>query len=423
MKAWFVSTPFALKVIVFLASALFLILLAYLFYLLGSFWISLEKLNLKERFAIKNDIIKTTAQILGGAFFLFGLYFTWQNLVLTQEKNRADLYMSQEKQTTDLFTKAIEQLGSDKLEVRMGGIYALERIARDSAKDHGPIMEVLNAYVRQHAPILINPDELTMPKESGKGKRKSEIPWADIKNEIKPPADVQACLTVIGRRARTYNKGEIQRLNLNLTDLRGADLVGAHLEGAYLSCALLEGATLNVAHLEGAIFAYAYMKGAHFTKASLERAMLDGARLEWATLTEANLEGASLWGANLNCANFNGTRIAGANLYLAHLEGPSQYEGASIKVEQLLTARNWILAFLSKEICQKLQLPHDHNQRLENRDLSYYNFSAMDLRGDYLMAMNLQGANFSGAHLEKAFLNGSNLEKAILHQAYLVLQH
>ena len=109
MKAWFVSTPFALKVIVFLASALFLILLAYLFYLLGSFWISLEKLNLKERFAIKNDIIKTTAQILGGAFFLFGLYFTWQNLVLTQEKNRADLYMSQEKQTTDLVLVRLEE--------------------------------------------------------------------------------------------------------------------------------------------------------------------------------------------------------------------------------------------------------------------------------------------------------------------------
>ena len=30
--------------------------------------------------------------------------------------------MSQEGQITDRFTKAIEQLGSDKLEVRLGGI-------------------------------------------------------------------------------------------------------------------------------------------------------------------------------------------------------------------------------------------------------------------------------------------------------------
>ncbi|MGH3218423.1 MAG: hypothetical protein ACRDPY_06785 [Streptosporangiaceae bacterium] len=39
---------------------------------------------------------------------------------------------------TDRYTKAIEQLGHDKLDVRIGGIYALERIARDSAKGHPP---------------------------------------------------------------------------------------------------------------------------------------------------------------------------------------------------------------------------------------------------------------------------------------------
>ena len=45
---------------------------------------------------------------------------------------------------TDRYTKAIEQLGPDKgLDVRIGGIYALERIARDSPRDHPTIMEVL----------------------------------------------------------------------------------------------------------------------------------------------------------------------------------------------------------------------------------------------------------------------------------------
>ncbi len=38
------------------------------------------------------------------------------------------------------------------LEVRLGGIYALERIARDSPKDHWTIMEVLTAYVRENSP-------------------------------------------------------------------------------------------------------------------------------------------------------------------------------------------------------------------------------------------------------------------------------
>jgi hypothetical protein len=81
------------------------------------------------------------------AFVLAGLYSSVQSLNL-----------SREGQITDRFTKAIDQLGAldgdgkPKLEIRLGGIYALERIARDSERDHGPIMEVLTAYVREHAP-------------------------------------------------------------------------------------------------------------------------------------------------------------------------------------------------------------------------------------------------------------------------------
>jgi hypothetical protein len=59
--------------------------------------------------------------------------------------------LSREGQVTDRYTKAIEQLGSDKLDVRIGGIYALERVARDSAKDHPTVMEVLTAFIREHS--------------------------------------------------------------------------------------------------------------------------------------------------------------------------------------------------------------------------------------------------------------------------------
>src|SRR6266436_2086814 len=59
--------------------------------------------------------------------------------------------LSREGQVTDRYTKAIEQLGSGKLDVRIGGIYALERIARDSKKDHPTVMEVLTAFIREHS--------------------------------------------------------------------------------------------------------------------------------------------------------------------------------------------------------------------------------------------------------------------------------
>jgi hypothetical protein len=59
--------------------------------------------------------------------------------------------LSQQGQITDRYTKAIEQLGSDKLDVRLGGIYALERLAIDSARDHPTVVEVLSAFVREHS--------------------------------------------------------------------------------------------------------------------------------------------------------------------------------------------------------------------------------------------------------------------------------
>jgi hypothetical protein len=93
-----------------------------------------------------DDYRKTFAQIVGGLALLAGLYFTWRNVSIAEEGR-----------ITDRFTKAIDQLGANnsdgtkRIEVRLGGIYALERLARDSERDHGPVMEILTAYVRQNS--------------------------------------------------------------------------------------------------------------------------------------------------------------------------------------------------------------------------------------------------------------------------------
>jgi hypothetical protein len=47
------------------------------------------------------------------------------------------------------FSKAVEQLGSDKLEVRLGGIYSLERISKESPDDYWTVMENLTAFAWQ----------------------------------------------------------------------------------------------------------------------------------------------------------------------------------------------------------------------------------------------------------------------------------
>ena len=202
----------------------------------------------KERIDLETKSRQTMAQILGGAALLGGLFFTAQTLRISQEGlqvnqetlriNQQTLQITQEGQITERFTKAIDQLGKpgeDNLAVRLGGIYALERIARDSTKDHGPIMEVLTAFVREQTHV----QKTTPAKPSPASGESSD------QERAKVPADIQAILTVLGRRTRTYGKGESQPLDLSRAQLQGAILAGAQLQGAILWEAQLQKADLR----------------------------------------------------------------------------------------------------------------------------------------------------------------------------------
>jgi hypothetical protein len=71
----------------------------------------------------------------------------------------------QEGQITDRFTRAVDQLGSDTVDVREGGIYTLERIAKDSITDRGTVVETLTALVRNRSPWP-PPDPTSKPVSS-----------------------------------------------------------------------------------------------------------------------------------------------------------------------------------------------------------------------------------------------------------------
>ena len=117
----------------------------------------------KDRLATESGFRQTLVQLVGGVALLGGLYFTAQTLRTSQETlrvNQKTLETTQQGQITERFTKAIEQLGDkERLMVRLGGIYALERIARDSESDHWAVMEVLTAFVREQGliPTFVSP--------------------------------------------------------------------------------------------------------------------------------------------------------------------------------------------------------------------------------------------------------------------------
>jgi hypothetical protein len=141
LKRW-VARP-AIRWLAGIAAVVLVLAIAWTLLVPGADWLAHHDVgSLKgpalqaARDAARGRLLTLGAGLLAAA----ALLFTARNFVL-----------SREGQVTDRYTKAIEQLGSEKLDVRIGGIYALERIARDSARDHPTVMEVLTAFIREHS--------------------------------------------------------------------------------------------------------------------------------------------------------------------------------------------------------------------------------------------------------------------------------
>ena len=311
--------PFLRLATALVATSVFLIVLLWLF----PKWQvrSIVGLDSRDRFDRENEARKTLSQILGGLILLIGFYFTWQNLKATQENLEAtkhsqakaeeaaqqNLYIAQEGQITDRFTKAIAQLGDTKLEIRLGGIYALERIAKDSPKDHWPIMEVLTAYIREHAKRTGT--EKPWPEETGVWNREL---W-NKEGLPRPAPDIQAILAVLSRRTlaneRWNEQGRTLFIDLHGTDLRGAEFWNADLTWANFAGANLSGADLDLTHLWGV----------NLTGAQLTAAGLSGVDLSRADLVDADLSRANLLGSRLAGTDLTGATLRGANLRNLHL--------------------------------------------------------------------------------------------------------
>lgn len=205
----------------------------------------------------------------------------WQE---SQGGQQLELALS--SQMTDRFTKAIDQLGSNNKAVRIGGIFALERIARDSLKEKSAgytlqsIAYTLATFVRESQPVAEIQDS-------------SYIPMLKIR-----APDVQAAMTVLCRsplcdgrvnasnaELRNLNRTDL-RLDLSRIDLRRASLSGARLDGVNLWGTRLEGANLRRAHLRCAGLSDSYLGRLNVQDKNYKY----GADLSDADLTDAYLD-------------------------------------------------------------------------------------------------------------------------------------
>jgi hypothetical protein len=221
-------------------------------------------------------------------------------LVVANMSNRDQQRLALQGQITDRLIKAVEQLGQpgpEKVDIRLGAIYSLQRIMRDSRDDQAAIVEILSAYVRVHTRDLY----VKSVGVSGLG--------THVMSE-----DVQASLAVLARRDPTRDGGG--RVNASRSYLGGASLANAALSRADFGSAILYDADLRGANLNNADLNNADLLGANLSSADL-----GGANLHFADLRAADLGGARLHGADLSNADFKNANLRGVDLRGAALDG------------------------------------------------------------------------------------------------------
>ncbi|HEU0288805.1 MAG TPA: pentapeptide repeat-containing protein [Nocardioidaceae bacterium] len=189
------------------------------------------------------------------------------------------------------FGNAVDRLGNESLDVRLAGVFALERLSNDSAAEYRGAVDVLCRFARDRS----------------------------VPSTVPAPLDVRTAGAILARRrdlrdpfgldlrganfseAKDLNKARFGGANLIRATLAFADLEKANLVNADLAEADLTGANLAGANLTGA-----NLSGAVLTKANLCEAVLRWTELDEANLTEADLLAADLFGARLYRATLTG---------------------------------------------------------------------------------------------------------------------
>lgn len=251
---------------------------------------------------LANNARAAVLQSLAGLVVVAGAAATWWQV-----------HISRQSQITERFTRAVDQLGSENTDIRIGGIYALERIAKNSAADRRAIQFLLGAFVRNHASWPVGaadgPQHPTATIDA-------HLPWLQVR-----APDVQAAVGALGRRLPMPDE---RVLYLSRVDLRGLQLHGARLTGvqmryANLARAWLQETQLDRSDLKGADLRRANLQGTQLTAANLSSAYLQGANLRGADLRHANLRGANLSEAILDSTMLTGTHANDATIWPAVL--------------------------------------------------------------------------------------------------------
>lgn len=285
----------------------------------------------------------------------------WRLLILNQQTRISDAKTQIDREThyTTIFSRSIEQLGETRdisdtrerdgnlepttrtvpnIEVRLGALYSLERLLRESSKDQPTIVETICAYIRENSPI-------SLPNEGASS-------TANLKLAPHDRADVQAALTILGRRPeniRRLAKKEGWRLDLRKTNLTKYDLSRLNFERVDFSDSFLDEANLSESNFAESVFRKARLRGANLRNSCFHSCLIVDCRISDANVDSTDFHEAELVETDLTTANLSSVQLEGARLEKA-------FSDISLKVTLDLVKQNGLDSFSAQQLLKVYQI-------------------------------------------------------------------
>lgn len=446
------------KVLLFVVALVFLLALVASAFVL---WSTIDQVRSGASQGINLGSGTLIAALLGAPFLIWGTWLKYQTVRFQKEGHM-----------TDRISKAVEQLGAEKtvkvrtkdvdgkeitveetkpnIEVRIGAILSLERIAQDSTihdkgRDHVRVMEILCAYIRENAKATSAKNSLRHEWQSAEEawdgdpdhfeehfcKKKGIFPtdlsehvsienlahWAE--RLVHPREDISIAMQVIGRRTEKQRRVEaawpsspteatvwpfdIPYPSFALPDeapMTAASLAAHSAEVTAWRVAIesYKGFRLDLSNcnLQGIDLS---AKRPDSSDAVFSGALLVGSRLEGASIESARLVGASLSESRLDATSLKGSQLCGADFSDAVADGAdfsySQVQSVNFEHSSLSEAK-----FVDAD----------------STGASFW--KARSIKADFSGA-RLPGVSFLEASIQKSYFADAGLEQAILRDADL----
>lgn len=236
---------------------------------------------------LKSEDLRNLIFLVGG--LTAGIIAAWRAQVADKQTQ-----INEQSQITERFTRAVDQLGSENLYMRIGALHALERIGRDSENDVVAILRLLSNFVRS---------------QSSSQKTSHILHGGDAPAPLDAVEGLAVIIRLAGKYEQLLRNEERSIVNLHasylphLTDFGGMsffrfDFTRCNLSQGFFLGSNFEGADFLRAHLNNA-----WLEHCNFRHTQFDKAILDGAHFGGADMTEA-----ILWSAVCNGTDFSAAK-------------------------------------------------------------------------------------------------------------------